>query len=141
MTKLKFKKLRPDAQIPTKGTPQAAGWDLYALENYSNIALGETIETGIAVQIPEGYYGKVEARSGLSFKLEVETGAGVIDSDYRGQVKVKIYNFGAYHLDIKKGERIAQLIIMKYASDLEAEEVDELDDTERGENGFGHTGR
>lgn len=135
---IKFQKMHPDAQIPTRGTKEAAGLDLYALED-CYIGNSAAVRTGIMVDVPDGLYGKVEARSGTSFKNDIETGAGVIDSDYRGELKVKLYNFGNRIYKINKGERIAQLIIQPYIKmDPVEGEIDT--DTARGSNGFGHTG-
>ncbi|KRE33273.1 dUTP diphosphatase [Paenibacillus sp. Soil724D2] len=136
---IKFKKLHPDAQIPTRGTEEAAGLDLYALED-CEIWDQASIRTGIMCEIPKGYFGKVEARSGLSFKNGIETGAGVIDSDFRGEIGVKLYNSKMEVYVVKKGQRIAQMIIQPYlmCTPVEAE-IDT--DTERGANGFGSTGR
>jgi len=137
---LPVKKLHPDAILPTRGSEDAAGLDLYALEDL--IIYGKdcaSVRTGIAVAIPKGYFGKVEARSGLSFKHDIETGAGVIDADYRGEINVKLYNNGHRLFEIKKGQRIAQLIIQPYLH-CEPIEVADLNETRRGDKGFGSTG-
>lgn len=148
---IKFKKLHEDAMIPTRGTIEAAGLDLYALEDctvygcsidvFENVRVGQaSVKTGIACEIPLGLFGKVEARSGLSFGHGIETGAGVVDSDYRGEVRVKMYNFTSDTYEVKKGQRIAQMIIQPYLM-YEPVEGDIDTDTERGEKGFGSTGK
>ena len=154
--KVKIKKLNENAIIPSKGTDSAAGYDLYALDS-AVIPNGETVfvHTGIAVEIPEGYFGAIYARSGLACKhgLRPANCVGVIDSDYRGEIMVALHNdnrpavsvldsaFGsnpaAY--TVEAGERIAQIIIQKFER-IEFEEVDELTDTDRSDKGFGSTG-
>ena len=143
--KIKVKKLTPEAVVPTLGSKFAAGADLYSAEKGDVvIAPGETkfIGTGIAVEIPEGYVGLVYARSGLACKrgLAPANKVGVIDSDYRGEIKVALLNHGKELQTLEKGERIAQMVVAPYLS-VTYEETDELSDTERGEGGFGSTGR
>ena len=144
--KVKVKKLDARATLPTYGSPQAAGADLYALiEGESlEIAVGETklIGTGLAFEIPEGYVGLVYARSGLATKrgLAPANKVGVIDSDYRGELKVALYNQSGKTQSIAAGERIAQLVIAPYLSAV-FEEADSLSDTSRGTGGFGSTGK
>lgn len=143
--KIKVKKLTPEAVMPALGSKFAAGADLYSAEKGDVvIASGETkfIGTGIAVEIPEGYVGLVYARSGLACKrgLAPANKVGVIDSDYRGEIKVALFNHGKEPQTLEKGERIAQMVITPYLS-VSYEEADELSDTERGEGGFGSTGR
>ena len=143
--KIKVKKLTPEAVMPTLGSRFAAGADLYSAENGDVvIAPGETkfIGTGLAVEIPEGYVGLVYARSGLACKrgLAPANIVGVIDSDYRGVIKVALLYHGKEPQTLEKGERIAQMVIAPYLS-VSYEEADELSDTERGEGGFGSTGR
>ena len=143
--KIKVKKLTPEAVVPTLGSKFAAGADLYSAEKGDVvIAPGETkfIGTGIAVEIPEGYVGLVYARSGLACKrgLAPANKVGVIDSDYRGEIKGALLNHGKEPQTLEKGERIAQMVVAPYLS-VTYEETDELSDTERGEGGFGSTGR
>ncbi len=143
--KIKVKKLTPEAVVPTLGSKFAAGADLYSAKKGDVvIAPGETkfIGTGIAVEIPEGYVGLVYARSGLACKrgLAPANKVGVIDSDYRGEIKVALLNHGKEPQTLEKGERIAQMVVAPYLS-VTYEETDELSDTERGEGGFGSTGR
>ncbi len=140
--KLRIKKLTADAQVPVKGSEQAAGYDLMASAEAVVPTKGKAlISTGIAMAIPIGNYGRIAPRSGLAAKNFIDVGAGVIDSDYRGEVKVLLFNFGDSDFKVGKGDRIAQLIVEKYTR-TEIEEVveGELDATERGEGGFGSTG-
>jgi dUTP pyrophosphatase len=98
------------------------------------------IKTDIAIQVPKGHYGRVAPRSSLAWKDFVDVGAGVIDEDYRGEVKVVLYNHGESLFHVKMGDRIAQLIIEKI-SYPEVKEVETLEETERGSGGFGSTGK
>ena len=142
---IKVKKLKPGATVPTMGSKFAAGADLYSAEDADVvIEPSETkfIGTGLAMEIPEGYVGLVYARSGLACKrgLAPANKVGVVDSDYRGEIKVALHNHGKEAQTVEKGERIAQMVIAPYLS-AEYEEADELSETERGEGGFGSTGR
>lgn len=159
---IKIKRLTETAKIPTRGSEYAAGYDLYADEDATIWPENnELIHTGIAIEIPEGYFGAIYARSGLASKQSLRPAncVGVIDSDYRGQVCVCIHNDNPYKVvqistteegrplisapiqyrEIKKGDRIAQLVIQKFEPVI-FEEVDELSDTNRGSGGFGSTG-
>lgn len=143
--KVNVKKLCDDAVIPTYGSEYAAGADLYAcLSEEVTIAPGETylVKTGIAMEIPEGYVGLVYARSGLATKkgLAPANKVGVIDADYRGEIMVPLHNHSNKEAVIEQKERIAQMIITPYLT-AEYTVVNELNDTVRGENGFGSTGR
>lgn len=143
--KVRIKKLNERAVIPTYGSAGSAGGDLYsAEENDIIVASGQTafIGTGLAVEIPQGLVGLVYARSGLACKkgLAPANKVGVIDSDYRGEIKVALYNHGKEPQTVAKGERIAQLVIAPFVF-AEYEETDDLSDTARGEGGFGSTGR
>lgn len=142
---IKIKRLNKRAKIPTFGTEFSAGADLYCAEEHEiSICSGQkcSIGTGISMEIPEGYVGLVFARSGLACKngLRLCNSVGVIDADYRGEIKVVLHNDSEYVREIKPGERVAQMIVMPYpkVSFIEAEE---LSDTVRGESGFGGTGR
>lgn len=142
---LKIKKLDPLAKTPSYGSKNAAGADLYAFEKGEvTIKPGETriIHTGIAMEIPEGYVGLVYARSGISIKrgLAPANKVGVIDSDYRGEIMVALHNHSAQDQTIADFERIAQIVIAPYIT-ANFIETDELDETVRGEGGFGSTGR
>ncbi len=145
--KLRIKKLNPNAVIPSYGTDFAAGADLYAcIDETVSIDCGETkmIGTGVALEIPTGYVGLVFARSGLACKkgLAPANKVGVIDSDYRGEIKVALHNHNGSGeaLSVENGERIAQIAIVPYLK-AEFEETDDLENTERGESGFGSTGK
>lgn len=143
--KVRIKKLNERAVIPTYGSAGSAGGDLYsAEENDITVAPGQTafIGTGLAAEIPQGLVGLVYARSGLACKkgLAPANKVGVIDSDYRGEIKVALYNHGKESQTVAKGERIAQLVIAPFVF-AEYEETDDLSDTARGEGGFGSTGR
>ena len=142
---IKVKKLKPGATVPTMGSKFAAGADLYSAEEADVvIEPSETkfIGTGLAMEIPEGYVGLVYARSGLACKrgLAPANKVGVVDSDYRGEIKVALHNHGKEAQTVEKGERIAQMVIAPYLS-VNYEESDALSETERGEGGFGSTGR
>lgn len=141
---IKIKKLKDNAVVPTRGSKYAAGADLYSAENDLYIEDRQTvmIGTGIAMEIPEGYVGLVYARSGLACKegLAPANKVGVIDSDYRGEIKVALYNQSGQKKLVKNGERIAQIVIAPFLTP-EFTEVSELDETDRGEGGFGSTGK
>ena len=142
---INIKKFNENTIIPTYGTEYAAGADLYAcMDEAVSINPGEThfVKTGIAMEIPVGYVGLIYARSGLACKkgLAPANKVGVIDSDYRGEVKVALHNDGNVTRIVKNGERIAQLVIIPYLN-VDFEEVKELTETERGNGGFGHTGK
>lgn len=137
-------KLDPRAVLPTRGSAQAAGADLYALpEGDVTLAPGETrlIRTGLAAAIPEGYAGMVFARSGLASKRDLAPAnkVGVIDADYRGEILVALHNHGTEPRTVASGERIAQLVILPVPP-CEYVEAKSLPDTERGAGGFGSTG-
>ena len=144
MAKVKFVKLNPNAIVPSYGTAFAAGADLYALPDGDiEIKAGETvlIHTGIAMQIPDGYAGFIFARSGIATKrgLAPANKVGVIDSDYRGEIMVALHNHSNTTQQIASGERVAQMVIMPYIT-ADFCECETLDDTTRGEGGFGSTG-
>lgn len=142
---VKIAKMESNARMPTKGSAHAAGWDLYCLEEtVVSFRSSVKIRTGLRVAIPEGYEGQVRARSSLGSKgLILPHSIGTIDADYRGELFVLmtwIGNGDSYK--VKSGERIAQLVIAPIPNVQFSEvEVDKLGDTERGEGGFGSTGR
>ncbi|GFX81229.1 deoxyuridine 5'-triphosphate nucleotidohydrolase [Trichonephila clavipes] len=137
---LRIAKLSSNAKIPTKGSKLAAGYDLYSAYDYVVPAQGKVLAmTDIQVQVPPGHYGRVAPRSGLAVKNFIDVGAGVVDEDYRGNLGVVLFNFGSEPFKVMKGDRIAQFICEKI-SYPELEEVENLDDTERGKGGFGSTG-
>lgn len=140
---IKVKLLTQSAKCPTKGSTGAAGYDVYS-DHGANIYHGniKCISTGIAVKIPDGYVGLIKPRSGLAFNHGIDTLAGVIDSDYRGEIKVMLttHNEGGV-TRVQPNERIAQLLIMPVENKHEFTVVEYFnDDTERGDNGFGSTG-
>jgi len=137
---IQVKAVRAGAQLPMRATPWAAGADLYAIEPFQ-LGPGERklIPTGLAVEIPLGYYGRIAPRSGLAVKYGLDTLAGVRDSDYRGEVKVLLINLGDSAVEINGGERIAQLIIEPTAQGRFTWAAD-LIETTRGDGGFGSTG-
>ena len=139
-----FKKLNDLAKIPTRGSKYSAGYDLYAAIKYGFYIKPHStvkINTGLAMDIPVGYFGAVFARSGIATKrgLRPANCTSVIDCDYRGELLVPIHNDTPYDRYIDKGERIAQLIVLPY-QDLHFKEVDELSKTDRGDGGFASTG-
>lgn len=143
-TNVNIKKLNKNAVIPTYGSESAAGADLYAcLDNDVTIAPGETvfINTGLSMEIPEGYAGLVYARSGLSCKqgLAPANKVGVIDPDYRGEIMVALYNHSNEAKTVASGDRIAQLVITPFIT-AAFTEVSSLKETIRGDGGFGSTG-
>lgn len=142
---VKVKKLNERAKLPTFGTDFSAGADLYCAEQETiTIQPHETylVGTGISTEIPEGCVGLVYARSGLACKrnLCLANSVGVIDSDYRGEIKVALHNEGAISQRVAPEERIAQMIIMPYPK-IEYNEAKEIGKTQRGNGGFGSTGR
>lgn len=145
MEKIAVKKLRPNAKLPTFGSAEAAGADLYAcLEQETTVHPGETVfvPTGLAMELPKGYVGLIYARSGMACKrgLAPANKVGVIDSDYRGEFIVALHNHGTTAQTISNGERIAQLVVAPVLMPC-YEEVEELSDTVRGAGGFGSTGK
>jgi dUTP pyrophosphatase len=137
---LGVKKLGYDSILPTRGSDGAVGYDLYS--NCDGvIAKGKRglISTGIAVSLPPGVYGRVAPRSGLAVKHGIQIGAGVIDPDYTGEISVVIFNMGDADFEVKKGDRVAQLVLERCETPP-IEEIGLLHETLRGEGGFGSTG-
>lgn len=138
--RLPCKKLSEHATLPTRGSPLAAGYDLYSAHDVVIPARGRGIaKTDLAMAVPPGCYGRVAPRSGLAVKHFIDTGAGVVDADYRGNVGVVLFNHAETEFVVRRGDRVAQLVLERIAV-AEVEEVDELDDTSRGAGGFGSTG-
>lgn len=141
---MKIKLVSPNAVVPTYGSKCAAGMDLYSSDTYS-IAPGETVlvHTGISMEIPDGYFGAIYPRSGLATKrgLRLANCVGVVDSDYRGEIMVALYNDSTETQSVELRDRIAQMVIQPYERPQVFDVVNELSDTERGSSGFGHTGR
>ncbi len=149
--RLQVKRLVDRAKLPTRMTSGSAGYDLYSacdlvipasrLCDDGTVEVGRAlVSTGLALAIPPGVVGRVGARSGLSVKHNIETGAGWIDSDYRGELMVELKNLSSKPFHISTGDRIAQLLLVRLA-EVELSEVDFLEETVRGEGGFGSTGR
>lgn len=144
METIKIKKINENAIIPTRGSEYAAGYDLYAcVEKPITIPSHCTkkIGTGLAIEIPEGYFGAIFARSGLATKqgLRPANCVGVCDSDYRGEYIIALHNDTDEAKLIMPGERVAQLVVMPFL-EVEFNEVNELENTKRGDGGFGSTG-
>lgn len=141
--KVHVKRYFEDSKLPTRADSGSAGWDLYAYED-ADILPGNTqmIASGIAVAIPNGYFGAIYNRSGLSTKhgIRLANCTAVIDSSYRGMVGIPLHNDTDRLYKVAKGDRVAQMIIQP-VPEVKWEEVDELDDTERSSGGFGHSGR
>ena len=145
MSSIRVKLLREGAKLPTYGTDQAAGADLYAcLEKSVTIRPGQTaaIPPGIALEVPQGCAGLVYARSSMATKKDLAPAnkVGVIDSDYRGELRVMLHNHGSFDRTVEPGDRVAQLIITPVLTPT-YEQSDELTDTARGTGGFGSTGK
>lgn len=141
---INIKLLNENAKVPTRGSEYAAGYDLYAATDYDiEIAPHSTVKigTGISVELPNGTFGAIFARSGLATKkgLRPANCVGVCDSDYRGEYIVPMHNDTDEVMTIASGERIAQLIVMPFVG-IEFNIVDELTETKRGNGGFGSTG-
>ena len=134
------KKLSDDATLPTRAYEYDAGWDLYASERHHIMpSHRRLVKTAISVAIPEGYVGLIWPRSGLAVKNGVDVFAGVIDSGYRGEIGVCLYNSSWTQLEINKGDRIAQILFQEIPQTAMVE-VGDLDDSKRGEGGFGSSG-
>jgi dUTP pyrophosphatase len=138
---LKVKKLTEDAIIPKYATKDDAGMDLFAIENIELEPMQRAqIGTGIAIEIPEGHVGLIWDKSGLSHKFGIKTLGGVVDSGYRGEIKIGVINLGKEKYVFEKGHKVAQMII-QIKETPEILEVKELNNSERGEGGFGSTGK
>ena len=143
--KINIKKLTETAKLPERGSAYAAGYDLFAdLKEAVEIAPKQTlmINTGVAMEIPEGYWGGIFARSGLSTKegLRPANCVGVVDADYRGPICVALHNDSEVVRTVVPGQKVAQMVIVPFLA-VEFEEVAELSDTVRGAGGFGSTGK
>lgn len=141
-SKLLIKRLSNDAIVPERsGSSASVGYDLYSIVDVEIPPLARGIvSTGIAATVPTGCYGRIAPRSGLAVKNGIQTGAGVIDPDYTGEVKVVLFNHDKTAFVIKPGYRVAQLVLERFETP-EIEEVQNLTETERGEGGFGSTGQ
>ena len=140
MSQFQVKLLNPHAEVPCRGSQGAAGYDLYSSVDCL-ITPGErkAVNTSIAIKVPQWTYGRVAPRSGLAFKYGIDVMAGVIDEDYRGEVKVILVNLGKDIFRVSQGDRIAQLVLEKIVTP-DVQVVRELGDTSRGDGGFGSTG-
>lgn len=143
--RINIKKLTETAKLPERGSAYAAGYDLFAdLKEAVEIAPKQTlmINTGVAMEIPEGYWGGIFARSGLSSKegLRPANCVGVVDADYRGPICVALYNDSEVVRTVVPGQKVAQMVVVPFLA-VEFEEVAELSDTVRGVAGFGSTGK
>lgn len=136
---MRVKVLDPGATLPKRQTPGSAGYDLATNEHFE-ILPGQRrlVRTGLSIAVPDGTYGRVAPRSGLAVKYGIQTLAGVIDSDYRGELGVVLINHGSEPFRAIRGDRIAQLVIERVDTP-DVQVVDDLDDTSRGEGGFGST--
>jgi dUTP pyrophosphatase len=138
-SKLLVKRLSPTANLPFRGSKYAAGLDLFANETKTIQSNSSAlVSTGISMVIPHGYYGRIAPRSGFSVKTGLMVNAGVIDSDYRGEVKILFANPTTNSVQVNSGEKVAQIVVERIAL-LDVEEVDSLEESERGANGFGST--
>lgn len=137
--KLKIK-LDTGAKMPTRAHSTDAGLDIYARQTASIMARSSTnFDTGVHIEIPNGYVGFLKSKSGLNVKYGI-TSEGVIDAGYTGSIVVKLYNNDAYPYIVREGDKISQLVILPIITP-DLEQVDELENTERGDNGFGSSGR
>jgi len=136
---LKYKKLSEDAVAPAKAHDSDAGFDFFSTDRVI-LSPGQRkpIRTGVAVAIPEGMVGLMWSRSGLAFQYGVDTKAGCIDSDYRGEVMILLENNGSRPIVINKGDKVSQMVVLDLGK-VTVEEVEDLDETVRGEDGFGST--
>jgi dUTP pyrophosphatase len=150
MHSLGVKLVEPGAKVPTKMTAGSAGFDLYAAENAEipptccepdgRAEVGRAlVSTGLVIELPLGTVGRIASRSGLSVKSNIEAGAGWIDSDYRGTIKVELKNFSSKAYKVTRGDRIAQLVVLPVV-DVEVRLVTDVRQTGRGGGGFGSTG-
>ncbi len=146
---MKVTKLSPNAKVPVRASDGAAGYDLFASEatvvpastvRDGRVEIGHAlVATGIAISLPPGHVGRIGSRSGLSTRHNIEVGAGWIDPDYRGEVKIELKNFSGRDFVVEEGMRIAQLIVLPFTAP-EPEVADELPRSARGGGGFGSTG-
>lgn len=137
---VQIKLLNDNAQMPTRGTEHSAGFDLYAPERV-DIPAGQSylVGTGLSFAIPSGWFGQINPRSSMASKHKIRVGARVIDADYRGEVMINLHNDSDSTYEIMKGDRIAQVVFMPFMADIQ--QVNNLDDTQRGSGGFGSTGK
>lgn len=136
---IKWQLLTPEATVPTRGSEDAAGFDLYStVPRRLHPGQRQVIPTGLKCSMPAGYVGLIWPRSGMAVKHGADVLAGVVDADYRGEVMVALVNHGERNIDISPGDRVAQMLVQTVA--LDSEVVPDLDETGRGDGGFGSTG-
>lgn len=142
MNKVKFAKMSDNVNLPHRAHPGDAGFDIYANERV-DVHPGQSalIKTGIKMIIPEGWCGQINPRSGLASKRKITVGARVIDSGYRGEVMINVYNNGDTLFEVTPKVAIAQILFLPVLTEVEEISLNELDETSRGEGGFGSTGR
>ena len=132
--------LHEDAKLPSRGSDESAGLDLHTIESViippKHRAL---LSTGVAMSMPKGYVGLIWPRSKLAAKMGIDVLAGVVDSDYRGEIMISLLNTGFNSVEIKSGDKVAQMIIQKHYSDMQINIVDDLDNTMRGKEGVNST--
>ena len=139
--KLLVKRLSSNATLPTRGSEEAAGYDLYSAEDYIMLPRSKAlIKTDLQIAVPYGCYGRIAPRSGFAWKKHTDIGAGVVDSDYRGNVCILVYNLSDNNVTINQGDRIAQLVLEKICFADVVEVEDNIGESKRGEGGFGSTG-
>ena len=139
--RLEIKKLDPEATVPTKANRGDAGFDLYSVSDATiQPNSREVIKTGISMAIPDGFSGLIWPRSGMAVKQGIDVFAGVVDAGYRGEVMVCLYNSSESPVEVSKGDRIAQMLIQPVPL-VRIAEVSNLDDTSRGDGGFGSSGK
>ncbi len=129
--------IHKNAKVPTRGSDESAGLDLHTIESV-DIPPGQRalLKTGLTMSMPKGYVGLIWTRSKLAAKMGIDVLAGVVDSDYRGELHISLLNTGRDTVEIKTGDKVAQMIIQQHAVDMPVNVVDELDQTERGSNGI-----
>lgn len=136
---IKFLRLNDDAKIPRRNKDSDAGFDLYATRSDTIWHGGQLVlPIGIACELPEGYVGIIKPRSGMAVKHMINVHAGVVDQGYRGEIHVCLINHGDRPVEIRKGDRIAQMLVVPFCGD--SVEVDSIGDSERGSDGFGSSG-
>ena len=137
---VKFKLTMPEATIPRKAHASDAAFDVFSAQAGTVQPKGWLdFNIGVAMQMPQGFYGKFASRSGLAFKHDIHCFHGTIDNGYRGEMAVRLFNYGTEPFRVEIGDRIAQLVILPYGM-MDGELADELDETDRGSSGFGSTG-
>jgi len=137
---IRFKKISEDSKVPSFANEGDAGMDLYASEDME-VARGEikAVPTGVKMELPKGYVALIWDKSGIALKSGIKTMGGVLDSGYRGEIKVIVTNLSDEVFEVKKGDKVAQMLIQKVESP-EVEITEDLSDSERGDGGFGSTG-